>query len=235
MRKPSNRWLSLLGIVVINAASGVVAYSDDNGGCITEYFADGDCDDRNNNAECGTFPVNTQCFRASPITRPVRPNSPSIFAYFLVMFTSRLQAGALQPLLNGSRCPNRAAQRFPHHTLLDAAFTHPDWIDANAGSIDFCCEMWTKLSPPQSPAPSLFSCFSSGRRQRATQISSLRHRYTDPQTLSFPCCRPYFVSIPNTPPVWDARLDYFEYGRRFSLFIFSFPHTFRVCSRFRQW
>lgn len=51
--RTSNRWLSLLGVAVIMAASGVVAYSDDDGSCYDDYFADGDCDDRNNRADCG--------------------------------------------------------------------------------------------------------------------------------------------------------------------------------------
>ncbi|CAM9523651.1 unnamed protein product [Scytosiphon promiscuus] len=53
--KTSNRWLSLFGVAIIMAASGVIAYSDfsDDVGCFTEYLADGDCDESNNNAECG--------------------------------------------------------------------------------------------------------------------------------------------------------------------------------------
>ena len=58
MMKTSNRWLGLLGAVVITSAVSVSAYqlySDDysDEGCYDSWIADGHCDRRNNNAECG--------------------------------------------------------------------------------------------------------------------------------------------------------------------------------------
>lgn len=47
----SRRWLSFLGVAAI-VSTGGAAFSDDSG-CVTDFFADGDCDDSNNNAECG--------------------------------------------------------------------------------------------------------------------------------------------------------------------------------------
>eukprot|EP00903_Cladosiphon_okamuranus_P014618 g13556.t1 len=51
--KTANRWLGLLGAVTVMCSASVLATSTSTQECITDFFADGDCDQTNNRAECG--------------------------------------------------------------------------------------------------------------------------------------------------------------------------------------
>lgn len=59
MMKASNRWVGVLGAAVMLSAAGVVASSlTDNTyyeGCDMDLYANGDCNMKNNDPECGRF------------------------------------------------------------------------------------------------------------------------------------------------------------------------------------
>ena len=74
MMKTSNRWLGLAAVVV--SAVSVSAYHDYSSysgtGCYDSWVADGYCDHRNNNAECGECVIYTEVGHQMVFPRSVR-------------------------------------------------------------------------------------------------------------------------------------------------------------------